>query len=45
MRLCKCRHTCGDVPEEEDFNSRCKGLPRAPEPRVKVVFVPRKDVR
>lgn len=42
--VCACHFYCGDVPEEEDFNSVCKSLPREPEPPlIEVVLVHRND--
>ena len=29
--LCRCHFYCGDVPEEDDPGTVCKGLPRPPE--------------
>lgn len=41
---CQCRFYCGDVPEEDDFNSICKSLPRPPEPpMIEIVLVHRND--
>lgn len=44
--LCACHFYCGDVPEEDDPGSVCKGLPKKPEPPLfEIVMVHRDDAR
>lgn len=40
---CACRETCGDVPEEDDPDGTCKGLPQPPKPPlIEIVLIDRR---